>query len=59
MSHDPTGNMPLKSDTFGRILLIRDGEHVFVRRDLSVAPWVLRGIAWWLARREALALRQL
>ncbi|RBC30369.1 serine/threonine protein kinase, partial [Xanthomonas oryzae pv. oryzae] len=25
MSHDPTGNMPLKSDTFGRILLIRDG----------------------------------
>ncbi|RBL02437.1 serine/threonine protein kinase, partial [Xanthomonas oryzae pv. oryzae] len=26
MSHDPTGNMPLKSDTFGRILLIRDGE---------------------------------
>ncbi|RBH72948.1 serine/threonine protein kinase, partial [Xanthomonas oryzae pv. oryzae] len=52
MSHDPTGNMPLKSDTFGRILLIRDGEHVFVRRDLSVAPWVLRGIAWWLARRE-------
>ncbi|RBG73645.1 serine/threonine protein kinase, partial [Xanthomonas oryzae pv. oryzae] len=23
MSHDPTGNMPLKSDTFGRILLIR------------------------------------
>ncbi|RBF98188.1 serine/threonine protein kinase, partial [Xanthomonas oryzae pv. oryzae] len=22
MSHDPTGNMPLKSDTFGRILLI-------------------------------------
>ncbi|PPU39424.1 serine/threonine-protein kinase [Xanthomonas arboricola] len=59
MSDDPAGNLPLKSDTFGRILLIRDADRLFVRRDLSVAPWLLRGVAWWLARREALALRQL
>ncbi|MET3145119.1 UNVERIFIED_ORG: serine/threonine protein kinase [Xanthomonas axonopodis] len=59
MSHDPAANLPLKSDTFGRILLVREGERMFVRRDVSVAPWLLRGVAWWLARREALALRQL
>lgn len=53
----------LKSDSFGRILLVReadgDGEHVFVRRDLTAAPWWLRLPAWWLARREARALQQL
>ncbi|QNH15731.1 serine/threonine protein kinase [Xanthomonas sp. SS] len=53
----------LKSDSFGRILLVREaeghGERVFVRRDLTAAPWWLRLPAWWLARREALALRQL
>ena len=59
MSDEPAGNLPLKSDTFGRILLIRDADRLFVRRDLSAAPWLLRGVAWWLARREALALRQL
>ncbi|MCF5937432.1 serine/threonine protein kinase, partial [Xanthomonas perforans] len=47
MTHDPAANLPLKSDTFGRILLIRDGQRMFVRRDLSVAPWLLRGVAWW------------
>ncbi|KLD79210.1 serine/threonine protein kinase [Xanthomonas hyacinthi] len=53
----------LKSDSFGRILLVREadghGQRVFVRRDLSAAPWWLRLPAWWLARREARALRQL
>lgn len=59
MHPDPSGELPLKSDTFGRILLVHEGERMFVRRDLSAAPWLLRGVAWWLARREALALRQL
>lgn len=49
----------LKADSFGRILLVREGEVQFVRRDLTASPWWLRGLAWWLARREALALRQL
>ncbi|CTP91953.1 serine/threonine protein kinase [Xanthomonas translucens pv. poae] len=53
----------LKADSFGRILLVREadghGQRVFVRRDLTAAPWWLRLPAWWLARREALALRQL
>ncbi|KAB7770715.1 serine/threonine-protein kinase [Xanthomonas maliensis] len=59
MSSDPAGALPLKSDTFGRILLVREADAIYVRRDLQAAPWVLRGLAWWLARREALALRQL
>src|SRR5690606_5622453 len=49
----------LKSDSFGRILLVRDGERRFVRRDLGATPWWLRLPAWWLARREARALRRL
>ncbi len=49
----------LKADSFGRILLVREGEVQFVRRDLTASPWWLRGLAWWLARREALALRRL
>ncbi|PPT85380.1 serine/threonine protein kinase [Xanthomonas theicola] len=50
----------LKSDSFGRILLVREaGDGVFVRRDLTAAPWWLRLPARWLARREARALRQL
>lgn len=49
----------LKSDSFGRVLLMRGGEGLFVRRDLTVTPWWLRPLAWGLARREAHALRQL
>jgi hypothetical protein len=47
----------LKADSFGRIALMRGSAGPFVRRDLShVPPW-LRLPAWWLARREAGALR--
>lgn len=46
----------LKADSFGRIALMRDGRGLFVRRDLRHVPWWLRLPAWWLARREALAL---
>lgn len=48
-----------KADSFGRIALIRDADGLFVRRDLSASRWWLRFPAWRLARREALALRQL
>lgn len=47
----------LKADSFGRIALMRDAAGPFVRRDLSHVPWWLRLPAWWLARREAQALR--
>ncbi|WP_231118323.1 serine/threonine protein kinase [Lysobacter silvisoli] len=46
----------LKADSFGRIALMREGERLFVRRDLAHVPWWLRLPAWWLARREARAL---
>lgn len=49
----------LKADSFGRIALMRDDGGVFVRRDLSHVPRWLRLPAWWLARREANALRQI
>jgi RIO-like serine/threonine protein kinase len=49
----------LKSDTFGRILLVEQDGHRFIRRDLHAGPWWLRGIARALARREARALRHL
>ncbi len=49
----------LKADSFGRIALMRGPDGLFVRRDLSASPWWLRFPAWRLARREALALRQL
>jgi hypothetical protein len=49
----------LKADSFGRIALMRDGEDVFVRRDLRHVPLWLRVPAWWLARREALALQRI
>ena len=48
----------LKSDSFGRIALMRDDDGLFVRRDLVHVPLWLRLPAWWLARREAAALRQ-
>ncbi len=51
--------VPLKADSFGRILLVGDGAHRFVRRDLGATPWWLRLPAWWLARHEARALRRL
>lgn len=47
----------LKADSFGRIALMRDGQGLFVRRDLAHVPAWLRLPAWWLARREARALR--
>ena len=49
----------LKADSFGRIALMRDGAGLFVRRDLRYVPAWLRLPAWWLARREARALRRI
>jgi len=48
----------LKADSFGRIALMRDASGLFVRRDLAHVPWWLQWPAWWLAQREALALRK-
>jgi RIO-like serine/threonine protein kinase len=48
-----------KADSFGRIVLMRDAQGMFIRRDLSALAWWLRLPASRLARREALALRQL
>jgi len=55
----PPAHTALKSDSFGRILLVEEAHHRFVRRDLGATPWWLRVPAWWLARREARALRHL
>ena len=49
----------LKADSFGRIALMRDAAGPFVRRDLRYVPLWLRLPAWWLARREAQALRSI
>ncbi|MDR1075368.1 MAG: serine/threonine protein kinase [Xanthomonadaceae bacterium] len=50
----------LKADSFGRVLLVRDGQGgAFVRRDLTASPLWLRWLALYLARREARALRRL
>ncbi|HZH43828.1 MAG TPA: phosphotransferase [Lysobacter sp.] len=49
----------LKSDSFGRIALMRGARGEFVRRDLRFVPWWLRLPAWYLARREARALRRI
>jgi hypothetical protein len=38
---------------------MRDGDGMFVRRDLRHVPTWLRLPAWWLARREARALRRI
>ena len=46
----------LKSDSFGRIALMRGPGGLFVRRDLAHVPLWLRLPAWWLARREARGL---
>ncbi|HSR64338.1 MAG TPA: serine/threonine protein kinase [Xanthomonadaceae bacterium] len=54
----PDDAQALKADSFGRIDLLRDADgSPFVRRDLRHVPWWLRPPAWWLARREARALR--
>ncbi|MDQ3617164.1 MAG: serine/threonine protein kinase [Pseudomonadota bacterium] len=58
MHSDATEVSALKADSFGRIALMRGGDGLFVRRDLGHVPWWLRLPAWWLARREARALRQ-
>lgn len=47
----------LKSDSFGRIALMRDADGLFVRRDLAHVPAWLWLPAWWLARREARGLQ--
>jgi len=49
----------LKADSFGRIALMRGAAGEFVRRDLRHVPAWLRLPAWWLARREARALRRI
>jgi RIO-like serine/threonine protein kinase len=49
----------LKSDSFGRILLVRGPGWALIRRDWSGAAWWARPIARALARREARALDQL
>ena len=49
----------LKADSFGRIALMRGPQGLFVRRDLAHVPLWLRLPAWWLARREAQALRRI
>ncbi len=56
---DERRTQALKSDSFGRILLVHEAGRRFVRRDLSATPLWLRLPAWWLARREARALLQL
>ncbi|GHE35995.1 phosphotransferase [Vulcaniibacterium thermophilum] len=48
----------LKSDSFGRIALVEDARGAFVRRDLRYVPAWLQLPAWFLARREARALRR-
>jgi len=58
MHSDPVEVAALKADSFGRIALMRDGEQLFVRRDLRHVPLWLRLPAWWLARREARGLER-
>lgn len=56
-THDATETTALKADSFGRISLMHGAQGDFIRRDLRRVPWWLRVPAWWLARREAAALR--
>ena len=58
MIRDAVEIQALKSDSFGRISLMRDAGGMFVRRDLGHVPWWLRLPAWWLACREARGLRR-
>lgn len=57
--HPHAAHHALKSDSFGRILLVEEGGRRFVRRDLGATPWWLRVPAWGLARREARALQHI
>jgi len=58
-TNDSASSRALKSDSFGRILLVDAATARFVRRDLGATPAWLRLPAWALARREARALRHL
>lgn len=58
MPRDAVEIQALKSDSFGRIALMRDSAGLFVRRDLRHVPWWLRLPACWLARREARGLQR-
>jgi RIO-like serine/threonine protein kinase len=49
----------LKSDALGRILVVKDGERQWIRRDTSAARWGLRWFAASAAAREARVLRAL
>ena len=49
----------LKSDAFGSIAIVRDGDALFIRRDITPAHWWLRGLARWAAGREARVMRAL
>ena len=57
-SSDPQPHI-LKSDAFGSIAIARDGERIFIRRDITPAHWWLRGLARWAAAREARVMRAL
>ena len=57
-SSDPQPRI-LKSDAFGSIAVVRDGERVFIRRDIGPAHWWLKGLACWAAAREARVMRVL
>jgi RIO-like serine/threonine protein kinase len=46
----------LKRDLFGTVSLVQSPEGALVRRETGSAPWWTRGVARWLARREAIAL---
>ncbi|TWI10389.1 hypothetical protein IP93_01969 [Lysobacter ruishenii] len=59
MSNAPVEVAALKADSFGRIALMQGPAGLFVRRDLGFVPLWLRLPAWWLARREALALQRI
>ena len=45
-SPPPTAPHALKADSFGRILLVEQDGHRFVRRDLGATPWWVRLPAW-------------
>jgi RIO-like serine/threonine protein kinase len=59
MQAEPIHVAVLKSDLFGRILLVREPQRALIRRDINNVTCWLRPLAWWLARREALALGKL
>ncbi len=54
-SHD-SGETRLKSDLFGRVIMVEQNGGQWIRRDTTAARVWARPIARWLARREARAL---